>query len=149
METNIEEFRKDPIIPIGAAAALIGVSPSTLRMYETEGLIIPYKTATKMRLYTQEDIEWIQCIRQLIKQEKLGVEGIRRLLSLIPCWKVKNGPEEVKKSCKAYSKNDIPCWRIKTEKRQHLNVGCRLCTVYRNARQAFDTKKMLTAYINY
>ena len=37
----------EPVYTIGVAAAKLGVSVHTLRLYETEGLIITYKTSTE------------------------------------------------------------------------------------------------------
>jgi len=141
--------RKEPIFPIGVAAKMVGVSSSTLRMYETEGLLIPYKTTTKMRLFTDEDIEWIRHIRTLIKKEKLGVEGIRRILALIPCWKMRDCTKEARKSCAAVAATVSPCWTVKDAQEKYGETECRSCGVYRYARQAFDTKKMLADYTNY
>ncbi|KPK92538.1 hypothetical protein AMJ80_06545 [bacterium SM23_31] len=149
MENISTDKRKEPIFPIGVAAKMVGVSPSTLRMYETEGLLIPYKTTTKMRLFTEEDLDWIRYIRSLIKKDKLSVEGIRRILSLIPCWKIRNCTPEARKSCAANSANLSPCWTVKNAPEQCGETECRLCSVYRYARQAFDTKKMLADYTNY
>jgi len=56
--TPEEELQREVVYPIGVAAQMVGVSPSTLRMYESGRLIIPYKTSTKMRLYPQEDLNW-------------------------------------------------------------------------------------------
>jgi hypothetical protein len=37
---------EEPIYTTGVAAKKLGVSPHTLRLYEAEGLIIPYRTDT-------------------------------------------------------------------------------------------------------
>jgi len=142
-------LQTEPIFPIGVAAKMVGVSPSTLRMYEAEGLVIPYKTSTNMRLFSQQDLDWIKHIRSLIKKEKLSVEGIRRILALIPCWKVIECKPEDKEKCDAYKSNDQPCWMLQVVCGECQDFECRLCDVYRNAIKAFDTKKMLGTYTNY
>ena len=139
----------EPIFPIGVAAKMVGISPSTLRMYETEGLVIPYKTSTNMRLFSQLDLEWVRNIRGLIKKEKLSVEGIRRILALIPCWKIRTCKPEDKKKCDAYKVNSKPCWTIQEVYGECQDFECRLCEVYRDAIKAFDTKRMLGDYTNY
>ena len=78
----------EPVFSIGTAAKLAGCSVHTLRMYEREGLIIPFKKASKQRLYSQVDLERIECIRTSIKEKKMTVEGIKKVLSLIPCWAI-------------------------------------------------------------
>jgi len=147
---NANDYMKaEPILPIGVAAKMIGVSPSTLRMYEAEGLVIPYKTTTHMRLFSQQDLEWIRKIRSLIKKEKLSVEGIRRILALMPCWKIRGCPSGDKEKCSACQSNDEPCWMLQDTQGECQDYECRICDVYRTAHQAFDTKKMLSLYTNY
>ena len=76
---------------IGEAADLIGVSVPTIRMYEREGLIIPLRKASRHRLFADHDLQRIRCIRRTINTEKVSIAGIRRMMALIPCWKMK-GP---------------------------------------------------------
>ncbi len=149
MEGLSDMQKQESIFPIGVAAKVLDLSPSTLRMYESEGLLLPYKTTTKMRLFTQEDIEWVRFIRKLIKKEKLSIEGIRRILALTPCWKISNSSDELREKCKAFNSIAKPCWMYKNGDNMCGNVECRICEVYRNAYQAFDTKKMLSTYTNY
>lgn len=91
----------------------------------------------------------IRHIRTLIKKEKLSVEGIRRILALIPCWKILNCAKEARKSCEAAAANVSPCWTVKNTQEKYGETECRSCGVYRYARHAFDTKKMLADYTNY
>lgn len=147
--TPNEMMYTEPIFPIGVAAKMVGVSPSTLRMYESEGLVIPYKTSTNMRLFSQQDLDWVNEIRNLIKKKKLSVEGIRRILALIPCWKVVDCKPDHKEKCEAYKSNEQPCWTIQEVYGDCQDFECRLCDVYRHARKAFDTKQMLGEYTNY
>ncbi len=151
MKSNVNSdfLHTEPIFPIGVAAKMVGVSPSTLRMYEAAGLIIPYKTSTNMRLFSQQDLDWVKQIRLLIKREKLSVEAIRRIIALIPCWKIKTCKPEDKARCEAYKSNEAPCWTLQEVYGDCQDFECRLCDVYRNALQAFDTKKMLGTYTNY
>ena len=149
MEGLNENQKQLPIFPIGVAAKVLDLSPSTLRMYESEGLLLPYKTTTNMRLFTQEDIEWVRFIRNLIKKKKLSVEGIRRILALIPCWKITECGDEKQNDCMAFKSSDKPCWTFKNGNSICENFECRTCAVYRNASQAFDTKKMLSTYTDY
>jgi MerR family transcriptional regulator/heat shock protein HspR len=41
--TEINVAHNEPIFPISTAAKLLNISVHTLRMYEREGLFIPYK----------------------------------------------------------------------------------------------------------
>ena len=65
--------KDEPFYQISQVSKLIGITSDRLRTYEEEGLIKPYRTkesAGGKRLYSIEEIEWLEIIRELIK---LGV----------------------------------------------------------------------------
>ncbi len=76
--------KKEPIYSISTAAKLLGISVPTLRVYEKEGLIIPFKKESNQRLYSQADLERVECIRNGINEKKISVNGIKAMYSLIP-----------------------------------------------------------------
>lgn len=115
-----------PVYPMGVAARLVGVHPRTLRIYEAEGLIKPYRYYGK-RYFSQSDLVWIQCIRSLIHDENIGIEGIKRLLKYVPCWKIKNCSEEVRNKCPALKKMNKKCWEF-TE--NTCENSCKHCQNY-------------------
>ena len=123
----------EPVFTIGVVAKKIGVSPETLRLYQREGLLLPYKTKTGRRLYSQADIEWIACIRRQITIHKLNIAGIRRLLALIPCWELKPCTVEERSKCPAYRTNDSVCWQLPVTSPECVKEDCRMCNVYRTA----------------
>ena len=69
---------------IGEAAALIGVSPSALRLWERQGLIRPARTSGRSRLYSRGDIQALRRVKQLRSVHKVNAPGIRRLLGGTP-----------------------------------------------------------------
>jgi MerR family transcriptional regulator/heat shock protein HspR len=82
------------------ACQLSGLSPRTLRLYEEEGLILPSRRSEGgQRLYSNQDIAWIRCIRELVHEHGLTTIAIRRLLDLIPCWELKRCSNEQAKIC--------------------------------------------------
>jgi MerR family transcriptional regulator, heat shock protein HspR len=82
------------------ACQLTGLSPRTLRIYEEEGLIRPFRRSEgAQRLYSNQDITWIRCIRELVHEHGLTTTAIRRLLDLIPCWEVKRCSAEQARLC--------------------------------------------------
>ncbi len=65
--------KNEPFYQISQVSKLIGISSDRLRTYEEEGLIKPYRakdTKSGKRLFSMEEIEWLEIIRELIK---LGV----------------------------------------------------------------------------
>ncbi|MFC1556334.1 MerR family transcriptional regulator, partial [candidate division KSB1 bacterium] len=144
--TEPEYMKAEPILPIGVSAKLVGVCPSTLRMYEESGLIIPHKTSTNMRLFSQNDIEWVRFLRDLIKREKISIEAIRRILAIIPCWKIKKCKPPERNDCLAYRNSTSPCWDLQEVNGPCKGYECGECVVYGMKYQAFNTKEMLSEY---
>jgi len=66
---------------IGEVAKLADLKSSVLRFWETEfPFLRPEKSSSGQRLYTKQDIETIQQIKQLLYQEKYTIEGVRKRL---------------------------------------------------------------------
>ncbi|OQX05811.1 MAG: hypothetical protein BWK76_26970 [Desulfobulbaceae bacterium A2] len=99
--SDVQPLRPElPIYPIGVAARLVDVHPRTLRIYENEGLIKPLIRGSR-RLFSANDIQWIRCLRRLIHEEGISIPGLRKLLSLAPCWEIAQCPPEVHLHCSA------------------------------------------------
>ena len=121
-----------PLYSIGTAARILGISVHTMRMYERSGLIVPHKTETRQRLYAESDIDRLRCIRNAINVEKISIEGIRRVLSLIPCWAIVHCGEGDRQGCLAYNGHSEPCWAVKHKGTFCTDRVCRSCEVYMN-----------------
>lgn len=65
---------------VSDVSRLLEVSPSTLRMWENMGLILPHRTGGGRRVYSPEQIERLKYIQHLRTERKLNIEGIRQLL---------------------------------------------------------------------
>ena len=122
-----------PVYPIGVAARLLGIHPRTLRIYETEGLIRPAHIGSR-RLFSDNDIHWIKCLRSFIHNEGISIPGLKKLLTLVPCWEVAGCPPEVHVSCESRVDRAVP--------RTLHNVGD--AAAVRKAKEA-DVKKRKTA----
>lgn len=129
---------------IGEAADILGLSVPTLRLYEREGLILPIRKESKHRLYTEADIRRIRCLRETINHKKISIAGVRTLLSMIPCWKIKPCPEDVRPKCPAYEASDRPCWMVENKPLKCSRADCRACPVYIQASDC-DTVKHIIA----
>lgn len=91
-----------PLYSLKVAASQVGLSPRTLRLYEEAGLLAPARTGgNDQRLYSDQDLRWLRCIRDMIHGEKLTVPAIRRLLDLIPCWEIRHCSAEQATACAA------------------------------------------------
>ncbi len=121
-----------PIFTISNAAKILGISVHTLRMYEREGLIIPFRKESNQRLYSNQDIERVKCIQKTINKDKINIEGIRRVLALLPCWAIVKCTEKDRVNCEYYSGHTKPCWMINHKNNFCTNKNCRECEVYYN-----------------
>ena len=131
---------------IGEAADLIGVSVPTIRMYEREGLIIPLRKASRHRLFAESDLERIRSIRRTINTEKVSIAGIRRLMSLVPCWKMNGCSEEAKSKCPRLASNGSPCWIVTGKTWQSKSDECRNCGVYLKTAEYAQLRSVLEEY---
>ncbi len=127
-----EEFDKyDPVLSIGVVAKKLDIAVQTVRLYEQEGLVIPHKTETNRRLYSMHDVERLQCIRKMITENGINIQGIKRIMSFIPCWEFKGGLDEECRNCPAYYEANGPCWSTVGVGKKCQLEDCRSCPVYR------------------
>jgi MerR family transcriptional regulator/heat shock protein HspR len=110
-EISEQEKMEMPLYPIGVVAELVGTTDQTLRLYEKHGLIKPARR-NKNRFYSENDIKWVGCIRDLIHNKKISIEGIKKLLEFAPCWEITQCSEERKSKCSAYIDKTKPCWEL-------------------------------------
>lgn len=96
-----------PVYSIGVAAQLVNVHPRTLRIYEDEGLVKPARNGNR-RIFSQNDIIWIGCVRKMIHDEGISIPGIKKLLRYAPCWEITDCPREVCESCTAQIDVAVP-----------------------------------------
>ncbi|HCV42207.1 MAG TPA: MerR family transcriptional regulator [Bacteroidetes bacterium] len=131
---------------IGEAADILGVSVPTIRMYEREGLIIPYRKDSGHRRFSGSDIERIRCLREMINEKKVSLAGIRHVLSLIPCWKIKNCPPDQRDACPAFTSTDKPCWMLSGKSWECRSADCRLCPVYTDIANCATLKQTIASH---
>ena len=72
----------EPVYTIGVVARLLGCSTQTLRMWERESLIRPYRTDTNNRLYSDSDFRRLAEIHRLT-QQGVNLAGIRAILGTV------------------------------------------------------------------
>lgn len=66
---------------IGEVSDIVGYDPHVLRYWEQEfDELSPRKNRAGRRVYTDDDIETIEQIRYLLKDEKYTIEGARQAL---------------------------------------------------------------------
>ncbi|MDI6889865.1 MAG: MerR family transcriptional regulator [Thermodesulfovibrionales bacterium] len=126
----IENKSDIPLYTIGVVSELLGTTNQTLRLYEKHGLIKPSRK-NKNRFYSENDIKWLFCIRELIHNKKISIEGIKKLLNYVPCWEITDCPEERKNNCLAYKDRMKPCWELSQMICRHSSkIRCDDCVIF-------------------
>lgn len=129
---------------IGEVARRLEISVESIRMYERVGLLVSERRGKSHRVYDENDLHWLGCIRRLISEQGLNIEGIRRLMALAPCWELKPCPLVDKTICPAYQGVSQPCWSMKQQLPEECRLAdCRTCKVYRTATSCDSLKPLL------
>jgi MerR family transcriptional regulator/heat shock protein HspR len=140
-ELNEQEKKSIPLYPIGIVAELIGTTDQTLRLYEKHGLITPARR-NKNRYYSENDIKWLRCVRELIHKKKISIEGIKKLLEYAPCWEITMCSEDMRAQCSAYIDKTKPCWELnRMICNQESGKICEDCVVYISSKLKVKPKK--------
>ena len=72
-----------PIYTISVASEILQTHPRTLMMYEHLGLVIPRRTSTNRRRFSQRDIRKLQAIQTLTRVHGVNLNGARYVLRLL------------------------------------------------------------------
>jgi MerR family transcriptional regulator/heat shock protein HspR len=126
----VEEQSSIPLYTLGIASQLSEIPAHSIRQYIDEGLIIPFKLESKRHLFSRNDIDRLKTIRSLIRDRGLNFSGMRALMAMIPCWSMRECPEDDRSSCGGYTDNFQPCWEASEKGRHCRNENCRDCEVY-------------------
>ncbi|MBP8644691.1 MAG: MerR family transcriptional regulator [Syntrophobacteraceae bacterium] len=127
----MEDENRRALYSIGIVAELLNIHPRTLRIYEQEGLIRPSRRGGK-RFYSNNDLQWLRCLRKLLSDDGLNIAGIKKLLTLAPCWKIRGCAEETRIQCPAILNFPVPCWDLVPRECRENRRSCSECEVYLN-----------------
>lgn len=72
-----------PIYTISVASEILETHPRTLMMYENMGLVVPQRTSTNRRRFSQRDIHKLQTIQSLTRNHGVNLNGVRYVLQLL------------------------------------------------------------------
>jgi MerR family transcriptional regulator, heat shock protein HspR len=131
-----------PLYTIGTAAELLDVHPRTLRLYEQAGLLRPARRNNR-RFYSNNDLNWIRCVRFLIHKKGLNQEGLRRLLAHMPCWEIRGCSPQDAANCPAKFDHSNPCWKLAESYCSKAN-RCVECEMYLSSKEHLTLEGELT-----
>src|SRR5487761_1407606 len=72
-----------PIYTISVAAEILETRPRTLMVSENMGLVVPQRTTTNRRRFSQRDIYKLQTIQSLTRRHGVNLTGVRYVLALL------------------------------------------------------------------
>ena len=137
-----------PLYTLRVAAKLSKTSVYSIRQYVDKGLLLPYKTKTNRRLYSQVDIMRLINIRKDFDEYGLNVAGIKMVMAQTPCWLIKPCSQEDCIFCDAYTSSREPCWELTVQGPKCKQIECRTCNVYRLVEKCGDIKSLFKEYGN-
>ncbi len=80
----VRQSEPDPsrgVYGISVAASLVGNAPQNLRLYEARGLVAPARSEGGTRLYSENDLERLRAIAELLG-DGLNLAGVHMVLDL-------------------------------------------------------------------
>lgn len=73
----------EPRYVISVASRIVGIEAHTLRYYERLGLIQPRRSGGNTRLYSQDDIDQLCCLKSLMSDLRVNLAGVEVALHLV------------------------------------------------------------------
>jgi MerR family transcriptional regulator/heat shock protein HspR len=77
----------------------------------------------------------VETAQHLIHDHGLNYAGIRRLMSLLPCWKIRGCDPALYRTCRVPYVTDSPCWSCGKAQWRKCEGDCQSCPVYKLACQ--------------
>lgn len=104
-----------PILKVSQVASHINLSADRLRTYDEENLVAPNRGKNNVRLYSNNDVSWLEDLRTLIVEEKLSMVGFKEILRLSYCLPDEDFNTFVKRQTKS------SFWQIFSRMRKNPN----------------------------
>ena len=143
IRSTLENRSIVPKFPLRVASKLSDTSIYSIRQYIDKGLLIPFKTSSNRHLFSEVDIDRLQCIKKFLRVQGLNVSGIKAIFALVPCWVIKGCSVKNRNKCEAYYSTNYSCWEASQKSDTCKNSDCRVCEVYRLSENCQDLKGLL------
>lgn len=78
---GIERSASEGTFTVGQAAQMVAVSPSTIRLWERQGLIRPERRRSGHRRYTRDDINHLRRVREAREARRVAFDAMQEELS--------------------------------------------------------------------
>ena len=120
-----------PLYSMKVVTQRTNLDANLIRHYERQGLIKPYRDPdNNYRLFTLDEIEWLERINRLIHEVGINIEGIKLFLTLDPCYSKPDFPKDIKERCAIYQNKKYPCWYYIKPTPENPDIECYKCPQY-------------------
>lgn len=72
----------EPVYVISVAARLAGLPCWVLRVLDQEGIVVPVRTESNRRLYSDADIATLNRVRHLTEERGVNIAGVKVILEM-------------------------------------------------------------------
>ncbi len=72
----------EPVYVISVAARLAGLPCWVLRVLDQEGIVVPVRTESNRRLYSDHDISLLAHVRYLTEERGVNIAGVKVILEM-------------------------------------------------------------------
>jgi len=72
----------EPVYVISVAARLAGLPCWVLRVLDQEGIVVPVRTESNRRLYSDHDITLLAHVRYLTEERGVNIAGVKVILEM-------------------------------------------------------------------
>jgi MerR family transcriptional regulator, heat shock protein HspR len=72
----------EPVYVISVAARLVDLPSWVLRVLDQEGVVVPTRTDSNRRLYSNADIKRLERVHELMTKKEVNIAGIKIILEM-------------------------------------------------------------------
>ncbi len=72
-----------PILTVSKVAKELKISADRLRTYDEEKLVAPLRLKNNVRMYSCNDVNWLECLRKIINKPNISILGFKEILRLL------------------------------------------------------------------
>lgn len=78
----MRDQQQEPVYVISVAARLAGLPCWVLRVLDQEGIVVPVRTDSNRRLYSEQDIRLLARVRHLTEERGVNIAGVKVILEM-------------------------------------------------------------------
>ncbi len=81
-QNRVSDEDSEPRYVISVAARMLGIQSHTLRYYERIGIIEPSRSKGNIRLYSEDDINYVRQLKRLMDELGVNMAGVEVIMRM-------------------------------------------------------------------